>query len=156
MTIATGDSVTMEYTGRLDDGTVFDTSRRAVAEESGLAESHPDREFTPVTVEVGAEQLITGIDAALVGMEAGEEDTVKVPPEKGYGELTEDRIEDYDATEFERMLDGATPEEGMHIQTSQGEFGEVVQAGSDVVRVDFNHELAGETVEFDIEVIEVQ
>jgi len=43
MTIATGDSVTLEYTGRLDDETVFDTSRKSVAEETGLAEAQPDR-----------------------------------------------------------------------------------------------------------------
>jgi len=42
MTIATGDSVTLEYTGRLDDETVFDTSRKSVAEETGPAEAQPD------------------------------------------------------------------------------------------------------------------
>jgi len=53
MSITTGDAVTLEYTGRLDDGTVFDTSRRSVAEETGLAEAQPDREYAPLTVEVG-------------------------------------------------------------------------------------------------------
>jgi hypothetical protein len=49
VTIATGDSVTLEYTGRLDDETVFDTSRKPVAEKTGLAEAQPEREYTPLT-----------------------------------------------------------------------------------------------------------
>jgi len=62
MTIATGDSVTLEYTGRLDDETVFDTSRKSVAEETGLAEAQPDREYAPLTVEIGDEQIIEGME----------------------------------------------------------------------------------------------
>ena len=70
VTIATGDSVTLEYTGRLDGETVFDTSREAVAEEAGLAEAQPDREYAPLTVDVGAEQVIEGMEEGLVGLDS--------------------------------------------------------------------------------------
>jgi len=49
MAIATGDTVTVEFTGRLKDGTVFDTSRESVAEETGLAETQPKRTYDPLT-----------------------------------------------------------------------------------------------------------
>jgi len=78
MTIATGDSVTLEYTGRLDDETVFDTSRKSVAEETGLAEAQPDREYAPLTVEIGDEQIIEGMEEGLIGLEAGETETLTI------------------------------------------------------------------------------
>lgn len=155
MTIATGDSVTFEFTGRIADGPVFDTSREGVAEETGLAEQQPDREYEPVTVEAGSGELIEGLDDALIGMDEDEETTVEVPAEKGYGERTADEVQEHEADEFRQMLDTETLEEGMRIQTQQGEVGEIVHAGPETVRLDFNHHLAGETLEFDVEVIDV-
>lgn len=156
MAITQGDSVTIEYTGRLDDGTVFDTSRRSVAEDVGLVEAQPDREFGPLTVEVGDGRVIEGIDEALVGMEAGDEQTVALPPEKAYGEPTDERVLEYDSGEFAEMLQGEQPRVGMEIQSEQGAFGEVVSVDDETTRVDFNHDLAGETLEFDLEVVDVQ
>ena len=76
MSIDTGDSVTLEYTGRLDDETVFDTSRKSVAEETGLAEVQPDREYAPLTVEVGTafppdRAGVWGVAASTVGGSIG-------------------------------------------------------------------------------------
>jgi len=92
MTIATGDSVTLEYTGRLDDDTVFDTSRQSVAEKTGLAEAQPDREYAPLTVEIGDEQVIEGMEEGLIGLEAGATETLTIPPEKAYGERATTRF----------------------------------------------------------------
>ncbi|MFB6297063.1 MAG: peptidylprolyl isomerase [Salinirussus sp.] len=155
MTIAVGDSVTIEYTGRLDDGAVFDTSRESVAEETGLAEQRPDRDYEPLTVEVGAEKLIEGMEEALIGLDEGDTPTVAIPPEKGYGEWTEERVQEYDADELSRMLGDQAPEEGIYLETQAGDLGTIVAVGDDVVRVDFNPRLAGETLEFDIEVLDV-
>lgn len=155
MTIATGDSVTIEYTGRVDDGPIFDTTRESVAEEAGLAEEHPDREYTPLTVDVGAGQVIEGLEDALTGLEQGDTPTVTIPPEQGYGEWNEERVQEYDADELKRMLGDQTPEEGAYLETQEGDLGEIVAVGDDVIRVDFNPQLAGETLEFDIEVVDV-
>ena len=153
MTITTGDQVTFEYVGRHDDGTVFDTSREAVADESDLG---TDREFAPLTVEIGSGQIIDGLDAALQGLTEGETETVTIPPAEGYGERSEDRIIDYDAAEFGAMVEEHTPTEGMRIQTEQGLPGTVVHADDETVRVDFNHELAGETLTFEVEIVAVE
>jgi len=155
MSITTGDSVTLEYTGRLDDGTVFDTSRRSVAEETGLAEAQPDREYAPLTVEVGDEQVIQGMEEGLIGLAAGEEETLEIPPEKAYGEPSDDQIQAFDTAELQEMLGGQTPEEGAYLEAQNGSQGEVVHVDEDVVRVDFNPHLAGETLTFDVEILEV-
>ena len=156
MTIAEGDTVTIEYTGRLQDGTVFDTSRREVAEDAGLAATQPDREYGPLTVELGSGRVIEGLEDALVGMAAGDERTVTISPEDAYGHPSEERRHEYPADEFREMLQGSEPTEGMHVQGQQGAMGEVVHVGEDTVRVDFNHELAGRTLEFEIEVVDVR
>lgn len=155
MTISTGDSVTIEYTAKLPDGPVFDTTREEVAEETGLAQQDPDREYHPITVEVGAGEILPGVEEALLGMEPQEEAEVSIPPEKGFGEPDEANIHEQATAELAEMLGGEEPQEGMQLQTQQGGVGEIVHAGPDVVRIDFNHELAGETLEFDIEVVDV-
>ncbi|MFC7046733.1 peptidylprolyl isomerase [Halobacteriaceae archaeon GCM10025711] len=155
MGISTGDTVTLDYVGRLDDGTVFDTSREDVAEEADL-ETHPDREFEPLTVEIGAGEIIEGLEEGLQGMEVGDTDTVTIPPEKAYGEPSDERVAEYEAEEFAQMLQGGEPEEGMYVQTQQGAPGEVVHVDDELVRVDFNHELAGETLAFEVEILEVR
>lgn len=155
MTIATGDSVTLEYTGRLDDGTVFDTSLESVAKETELAESQPDREYSPLTVEVGEGEIIPGLEEALIGLEPDATSTVAISPEKGYGEWSEEQVQEYDAEEFRQMIDGQAPEEGAYVQTQQGGVAEIVHVDEEVVRVDFNHSLAGETLEFEIEIVTI-
>ncbi|MFB6080715.1 MAG: peptidylprolyl isomerase [Haloferacaceae archaeon] len=156
MTIATGDLVTFAYTGRLEDGTVFDTSREAVAEEAGLADARPDRDYGPLTVTVGEEGLIEGLEEALVGLAEGTTTTVTVPPEKGYGEWTEDLVEEFDAEDLrEEVDDPAGLEEGMHLRGGQGEHGEITHVDDEVVRVDFNPRLADERLEFEIEILDV-
>ena len=155
MTIATGDSVTLEYTGRLDDGTVFDTSRESVAEEEGLAEAQPDREYAPLTVDVGAEQVIEGMEEGLIGLEAGATETLTIPAEKAYGERSDERVQEFETEELREMLGGQTPEEGSFLEAQNGQHGEVVHVDDDVVRVDFNPRLAGETLTFEVEIVDV-
>lgn len=155
MTIDTGDSVTLEYTGRLTDGTVFDTSREEVATEEGLADTQPEREYGPLTVEVGAERVIEGLEEALIGMEEGDDETVTISPESGYGEWTDEHVREYGTEEFQEMVGGETPEVGSYLETQDGNIAEITHADSETVRVDFNHQLAGETLEFEIEIIDV-
>jgi FKBP-type peptidyl-prolyl cis-trans isomerase 2 len=155
VTIATGDSVTLEYTGRLDDETVFDTSRKPVAEKTGLAEAQPEREYTPLTVEIGDEQVIEGMEEGLIGLEAGETETLTIPPEKAYGEPTDENIQEFETEELREMLGGQTPEQGSYLEAQNGSQGEVIHVDNEVVRVDFNPRLAGETLTFDVEIIDV-
>lgn len=156
MGITDGDAVTIEYTGRLDDGTVFDTSIEAVAAETGLDAQQPDRDYSPLTFEMGASEVIPGLEEGLRDLEAGDEETVTIPPAEAYGEVSDERVIEYEREEFESMLQGVEAEPGMHVQTADGAPGEVQTVGEEHVEVDFNHELAGETLEFEVEIVDVQ
>lgn len=156
MAITTGDSVTIEYTGRLQDGSVFDTSRESVASEEGIDQNEREHDFTPLTVEVGDGKIIEGLEEAILSMDEGDTQVVEIPPEKGYGERDEERVVEYDTDELKEMLQGTQPSEGMRLQTDQGLPGEVVDVGPEVTHVDFNHELAGEHLKFEVEVVDVR
>jgi len=156
MAITDGDSVTIAYIGRLDDGTVFDTSNESLAREVGVDEEYPERSFNPLKLTLGSGRVIEGLEEELKGMEVGDEKTIVVPPEKGYGPHKEDRVAGYDRDEFEEMIDDRELEEGFRVETEDGLPGTVTDIGPDVVTVDFNHELAGETLTFEIEVLEVE
>jgi FKBP-type peptidyl-prolyl cis-trans isomerase 2 len=155
VTIAIGDSVRIEYTGRDEDGTVFDTSREPVAAESGLKEAQPDREYEPLTFEVGAEQVIEGLEEKLVGHETGDTPTIVVPPEKAYGEWTEERVQEFDAESLRQKVQPENLTEGAYLRSESGQPGEIVHVDDELVRVDFNSQLAGETLEFDVEILAV-
>ncbi|GGN11066.1 peptidyl-prolyl cis-trans isomerase [Halarchaeum nitratireducens] len=155
VSITDGNTVTFEYTGRLDDGTVFDTSREDVAAEEGLADAQPERDYDPLTVEVGAGAVIEGMEDGLRGLSAGDAETFEIPPEEAYGEWSEEAVQEFETDELRGML-GETPEEGAYLQAQNGQQGEVVHVDEETVRVDFNPELAGETLTFEVEVVDVE
>lgn len=155
MTISAGDTVTVDYTGRFEDGTVFDTTHRSVADESEQLDADGERTFEPLTVEVGAGELISGFEEALTGREEGDAFTVTIPPEAAYGEWDEERIRSFDREELDTLVGNREITPGSFLQTQQGTLQEVLEVDEEVVRVDFNHRLAGETLEFEIEIREV-
>jgi FKBP-type peptidyl-prolyl cis-trans isomerase 2 len=156
MAIQAGDTVTIEYTGRLEDGTVFDTSRESVA-ETEMEDVPPGHAFDPLTVEIGAGRIIDGLEDGLIGATAGDTPTVTIPPADGYGEWSEEHVQEFERTEFDEMIGGdETPETGMHVQTQQGGLAELTHVDDERVEVDFNHELAGETLTFDVDIVAVE
>ncbi|QSG13631.1 FKBP-type peptidyl-prolyl cis-trans isomerase [Halapricum desulfuricans] len=157
MPIEPGDGVTIEYVGRLDDGTIFDTSRREVAIEAGLAQPadiEPE-EYAALSFTAGEGEIIEGLDEALIGMSEGDTETVTVPPEEAYGEHQSDRVREYDAETFKGMV-GQQPAVGLHVQAQNGLHGDVTAVKEDSVEIDFNHQLAGETLTFEVEIVEVR
>jgi peptidylprolyl isomerase len=156
MAISDGDDVTIEYVGRLEDGTLFDTSDRGLAEETGLASEHPDRAYEPLTVNVGEGSVIEGLEEALRGLDEGESAAVRIPPEKAYGPYEDSRVAEYDRDGFEDMMGDRDLVIGFEVEAKEsGLPGNVTEINDDSVTVDFNHELAGETLEFEIEVVDV-
>jgi peptidyl-prolyl cis-trans isomerase B (cyclophilin B) len=156
VSVEPGDRVRVEYVGRFEDGTVFAASDPTVAEEHGLApgDGEGNGEFAPLSFTVGRDEVIAGLDEAVVGMSVGEEATVAVAPEDGYGEHDPERVREYDAEAFEAMV-GRPPEVGLHVEARNDLHGDVVSVVDDTVEVDFNHELAGRTLVFDLELLEV-
>jgi len=155
MGIEPGDRVAIEYVGRFEDGTVFGTSKYAVAADHGLAaaEDRDPDDYGPLTFTVGEDEVIEGLDEAVRGMEPGAEATVTVPPTAAYGEVRDERFREYDREVFEAMVDGDA-EVGLHVHAKNGLHGDVVAVREGTVEVDFNHELAGKTLVFEIEVVD--
>ncbi|WP_136588596.1 FKBP-type peptidyl-prolyl cis-trans isomerase [Salinigranum halophilum] len=152
-TVEPGDIVTIEYVGRFEGGELFDTSRYEVAEAAGLADAQgrESDEYTPLSFTVGAGSVIEGLDEGVRGLAVGEEATVEVPPEAAYGEFLDDRVREYDPETFEGMV-GQEPEIGLHVHAENGLHGDVTAITDEAVVVDFNHELAGKTLVFEVEV----
>lgn len=101
--VASGDVVSVWYTGSLADNSVFDSNIKAVAQASGTY--NPNRPYEPLTFTVGSGQMIPGFDKAVVGMKKGEKKTVSVPPEDAYGVKQEDLTRSLPTTqEIDRVI----------------------------------------------------
>jgi len=84
MGVSPGDTISVNYIGRLDDGTVFDTSYEDIAKKEGIYT--PQRIYEPLIFEVGAGQVIKGFDEAVIGMKVNETKEIVIPPGEAYGE----------------------------------------------------------------------
>jgi len=148
-TIESGDTISVDYVGELDDGTVFDTSVKEAAVESGIY--NEQREYEPLTFTVGAGQMIKGFDEGVVGMKVGEEKTLTIPPEEAYGEYSEElaRKLPVEAVEF-------APEVGMQLATDTGLRGTIIEVDEEGFVIDFNHMLAGKTLTFKVMLVSVE
>lgn len=156
MAITEGDSVVIEYVGSFEDGTVFDTSRYEVAREHGLVEAQGTdaEDYGSLSFRVGDGEVIEGLETGVIGLSAGETATLTIPPEAGYGAFDDERVREYDPEVFEGMV-GQPPTVGMHVHAENGLHGDVTAVRDEHVVVDFNHELAGKTLVFDVEVLDV-
>lgn len=135
-----GDTVKIHYTGKLDDGTVFDSS----------AEREP-LEFT-----LSGGQVIPGFEQAVVGMAPGESKTEKIPMEQAYGPYRQEMVIQVNREQLPPDLD---PEVGLQLQIQQPNGQAipvlVTEVTNSKVTLDANHPLAGEDLTFDIELVEI-
>jgi FKBP-type peptidyl-prolyl cis-trans isomerase 2 len=83
ITAQNGDTVSVHYLGKFPGGKVFDTSMKSEAVKAGLF--NPARDYKPLQVTLGARQVISGFEEALIGMKVNETKEVTLPPEKAYG-----------------------------------------------------------------------
>jgi len=135
-----GDTVKVHYTGKLNDGSVFDSSQ--------------DRE--PLEFTLGEGQLIPGFEKAVEGMEVGDNTTVEIPSDEAYGERRDDLELEVAKNELPGDID---PEVGMQLQMKQQESGQAIPVQitaveDEKVKLDANHPLAGKDLTFDIELVE--
>ncbi len=84
MAVKEGDHVKVEYTGKLKDGTIFDSSIEEKAKKSEFYDEA--RDYEPIGFTVGEGEVIPGFEDGVKGMEVGEEKKVEIPPEEAYGE----------------------------------------------------------------------
>jgi FKBP-type peptidyl-prolyl cis-trans isomerase 2 len=135
-----GDKIKVHYTGKFKDDTVFDSSR----------------ERDPLEFTIGTDQLIKGFDYGVRGMKVGELKTVEIPQEEAYGKAAKSAITVVKKSEFPENIE---PKVGQQLQT-QGPDGRpvnlrVTEIEGDEITLDANHPLAGKTLIFEIELIEI-
>jgi FKBP-type peptidyl-prolyl cis-trans isomerase SlyD len=144
-----GDFVRLEYTIRtVEDGTVVDTTSREVAEEAGIDEE--DREFEPRTLVVGGGHVFEAVDRALVGDQGGDTGTVEISAGDAFGEFDPDEVRTVSADKIAE--DDRYPGAQVRIDGEQGHLETIIGGRA---RVDFNHPLAGEALEYEYEVADV-
>ena len=137
--ITNSDTVVVHYTGKLEDGTIFDSS---------LTEGRE-----PLNVTLGQGQLIKGFENGLVDMTEGEKKTIEIEPSDAYGEINEMLVTEVNKTqvpegiEVGQMLQGMGPMGPINVT--------VVEVSESTVKVDANHPLAGKKLIFDLEVVSV-
>lgn len=135
-----GNLVTVHYTGKLDDGTIFDSSQGG----------------EPLRFTIGQGQMIPGFEQGVLGMEPGQSKTVHIPADQAYGAYRPDGVMDVDRSEIAPDMQ---LEVGMRLQATNASGRPVdmtvVALNDDKVTMDANHPLAGKDLTFEIQVIEI-
>jgi peptidylprolyl isomerase len=138
--VKNGDTISIHYTGKLDDGTVFDSSVGG----------------KPITFTLGAGEVIPGFEAGTVGMQVGDKRDIVIPPEQGYGPYFEELVKVVSREAFPPNL---TPTAGqtfeMQLPSGEGIPVRIIDVEGDEITLDANHLLAGETLYFNIELVSI-
>jgi peptidylprolyl isomerase len=136
-----GDTVKVNYTGTLADGTQFDSS---------VGKS-------PLEITLGTGQVIKGFDTAVTGMKVGEKKTVTIPAADAYGAYRDDLVFQVDKAKLPATL---TPAVGMQLQMTQNDGSKIVVVIKSIedttVTLDANHPLAGKDLTFELELVEIE
>ena len=137
-----GNIVQVDYTGKLADGTVFDSS---VGSE-------------PLEFKLGAGQVIPGFEKAVLGMKVGEKKTVTIPANEAYGPHRDEQVVELSREELPSDL---TPQVGQQLVVTQQDGRQIIVVITNVsdnntVTIDANHPLAGKDLTFEIELVKIQ
>ena len=143
MTIKNGDKVKLDYEGKLEDGTVFDSS------------THGDHSH-PLEFEVGSGQVIKGFDDAVKGMKKGEEKEFEIEPEDAYGPVKKELKKEVPRDMLPKDQE-PKPGMGLMMQAPSGQQipARVAEVHDDKVVLDLNHPLAGKKLIFKIKIVDV-
>ena len=150
--VAKWNTVTVDYVGRLDEQTVFDTSVESIAKACGKYQS--GRNYNEgLSFGVGAGQMIAGFDKGVEGMKVGETKTVTIPAKDAYGERSDKNMI---KVPREQIPNNEQLQKGMKLMSANGQQFTVYAVDKKEITLDGNHELAGKTLIFDITVKSVQ
>ncbi len=134
---ADGHKVQIHYTGRLDDGTVFDSSEGR----------------DPLAFVVGSGEVIDGFDAAVRGMQVGEKKSAVIPPEQAYGDPRDELVHTVPRSQ---LPEDVSVGDWLAVQSEGQTFPVRVNSlGDESAEIDLNHQLAGKTLHFEITLVSI-
>jgi len=138
--VKVGNTIRVDYTGTLENGTVFDSS---IGRE-------------PLEFVAGIGQLIPGFDNAVIGMKIGEEKDIVIQPEDAYGDYNPQAIQEIPRDQLDSnqeievgMVMALTAPDGQQIP------GTVTEVTDEIITIDLNHQLVGQVLNFKIKIIEI-
>src|SRR5690625_1569386 len=135
------DTVKVHYTGKLNDGQVFDSSR----------------EREPIEFKVGAGQMIPGFEKGVLDMELHQKKEISIKPEEAYGEVKDELFQEIPKPQLPEEI---KPEVGMGLAASMPDGSQqqlrVSEVKEDSIVVDANHPLAGKDLNIELEVVEIK
>lgn len=147
-----GDKVRIDFTGRLDDGTIFDST----VEHAECELDDCECEIGPMELVLGGGEFFPQVEKALVGLAAGAKTNLVIKAEDAFGAYDEERVFVVEKSEFPKNID---PEPGQNLELIDEEGDAIVVMVIDVdetsVTLDANHPLAGEDLAFDVELLEI-
>lgn len=143
-----GDTVKVHYTGRLEDGTVFDSSE-CTDDDCGC-------ETGPLEFKLGEGQVIPGFERAVEGMSIGETKTVNIPVADAYGDRQDELVAQVPRSD---LPPGMNPEVGQQLEVTQEDGSSfpvlVIDVADDSITLDANHPLAGKDLTFDLKLVAI-
>ena len=146
-TVQEHDFIELDYTGKLTDGIVFDTTKEKIAKENDLPAE--GREFKPAVICVGEKQILPGLDDKLIGKEIGKELTIELNAEEAFGKRDIKKMRIVPASTFKEHK--VQPRPGLQIDVD-GEMGIISRVSGGRIIVNFNHPLAGKEVTYTVKV----
>lgn len=136
-----GDTVQLNYTGKLADGTVFDSTAAGA----------------PIEFKLGTGEIIPGFEKAVIGMKAGEEKTVTIPANEAYGPHDDNQVMEISR---DQLAAGTVPKVGQVLQSKRDDGGVVTAIITKItdttITIDGNHPLAGKDLTFEIELVAIK
>ena len=136
-----GDLVSVHYTGKLENGEIFDSSK----------------ERDPLEFTIGNKEFLTGFEDGVIGMQPGESKSVTLEPENAFGDRREGLLLEFPKKEFPQDI---TPTVGLQLKISNASGANmpvvITDIGEESVTLDGNHPMAGHTIVFDIELVEIK
>lgn len=136
----TGDTVQVNYVGKLADGTIFDSSQG----------------ISPLKFTIGDNTVIPGFENAVIGMKVGGIKTVVIPADQAYGQHQSDLVFEVDKS---ALSENITPKVGMTLQSTQSDGSimmvTIINISDKTITLDANHPLAGKDLTFEIQLMQI-
>lgn len=149
-TVEKGNYVLIDYTGKFEDGNVFDTTSKEKALEAGIYDEEKD--YRPFFFRTDCKQVVKGIDNGILGMKEGEKKILKIPHEEAYGDYKPHLVQKIPLGRLELQT---PPEVGKTIITPGGREVKVLSSTDTHATLDFNHQLAGKTLILEIKLVSI-
>jgi peptidylprolyl isomerase len=150
--VQAGDNVTVDYTGWLEDGSVFDTSDAALAMQAGVYDSY--QAYEPISFVTGSGEVIEGFDQAIIGMKIGEKKNFTLAPDQAYGAYNATLVQ---AVPMELLAEyNITPHVNDTLHYGSQPVKVVSIENNTTVYIDFNSPLAGEKLTFQVTVRDIR